>query len=56
MGSDGKARLGGAVEEGCRQGAVLGIEVGNGDKVGLKELEEGVAVGTDCGIGPKMEG
>ena len=56
VGSDGTLRLGGAVEEGCGQGAVLGIEVGKGDTVGLKGLEEGVAGGTDCGTGPKMEG
>ena len=56
-GSDGTVRLVGAVEEGCGQGAVLGREVGKeGQIVGLKGLEEGVAGGTDCGTGPKMEG
>ena len=56
IGSDGKAGLGGVVEVGRGQGAVLGIEVGNGDKAGLMEIEEGVAVVTDCGTGPNMEG
>ena len=56
VGSDGKVGLGGVVEVGRGQGAVLGIEVGNGDKAGLMEIEEGVAVVTDCGTGPNMEG
>ena len=55
-GSDGTGRLGWAVEEGCGQGSILGREVGKEDTVGLKRLEEGVAGGTDCGTGPKMEG